>query len=722
MGTWCASSFPNQVFTDISVADVNTATLAGYDTVFMYASTPNALSATQKTDLVNWVAAGGKLIICPGEDVYGGYWDYSWLPYPITLSIPGAMGAQGTLIIVENSVLTQDAVGNPINVAYLSTGTDAVGDADVMTTLSTGWCAAMTATNYLGVTGPVEMYCKWGQGLILFNGLDWDVLGCDWWGDAVLTQVMKNMFEVSSLTCGAPWNGNLDVTKTADKGSYCLGDTITFTVTVTNNQPVAATSVQWTDTPPAEITMATTSGTVGTGTLAANGGTATFTVTATADAVGTGLVNEVLITGVGPSSVPFSGSADATFDIENCIKPLDVTKTADKASYCIDDTITFTVTVTNNQPVAATNVQWSDKPPAEITMATTSGTVGTGTLAANGGTATFTVTATADAAGTGLVNEINITGDGFFGTATATFDIVDCSIPVSIDIKPGSCPNLVTTRDKGLLIVTIPSTNKLDVKTIDPSTIKLGLAATIKTKYVPITKSSLEDLSTPYTGGEACGCHNLLADGKIDLSLRFDMLKLIQLLKDAGVTGTFPLTITGNLKKEFGGTPIKGTDCIKFISTGTADSTSESASSQQSTASVESSQAYRGNYTIALQASNGQYISAKNGGGDGVFANGSAVGTWEKFNVIDLGDRKKIALQASNGQYVSAEETKGGLLVANRNAIGPWETFNVSILGDRNIALQASNGQYVSAEETTGLVIANRDTIGPWETMKLIPI
>jgi hypothetical protein len=42
--------------------------------------------------------------------------------------------------------------------------------------------------------------------------------------------------------------------------------------------------------------------------------------------------------------------------------------------------------------------------------------------------------------------------------------------------------------------------------------------------------------------------------------------------------------------------------------------------------------------------------------------------------IVDRG-RGQLALQASNGMYVCAEDGGGREVVANRTAIGPWETF-----------------------------------------------
>ena len=60
-------------------------------------------------------------------------------------------------------------------------------------------------------------------------------------------------------------------------------------------------------------------------------------------------------------------------------------------------------------------------------------------------------------------------------------------------------------------------------------------------------------------------------------------------------------------------------------------------------------------------------------------ANRNAIGPWEQFEVTWL-PGNSIALKASNGQYVVAEGGGGREVRANRNAIGPWEKFKVVYL------------------------------------------
>jgi hypothetical protein len=139
------------LFSPMLPGDVSTASLAAYDTVVLnvasnaMACNTNNLSAQAKTDLINWVFGGGKLIIYDSE-CYPGPIDYSWLPYPFSTANPGALGAQGTLTVVEDNLLSTK-VGDPtctgagasdlhcIDVDYLGTYSDAVGDMNVLTTV-----------------------------------------------------------------------------------------------------------------------------------------------------------------------------------------------------------------------------------------------------------------------------------------------------------------------------------------------------------------------------------------------------------------------------------------------------------------------------------------------------------------------------------------------------------------------------------------------------------
>jgi len=131
-------------------------------------------------------------------------------------------------------------------------------------------------------------------------------------------------------------------------------------------------------------------------------------------------------------------------------------------------------------------------------------------------------------------------------------------IEVPVDIKPGSCPNPLNPKSKGVLPVAIAGTADLDVTQIDPATIRLEGVAPLRWGY--------EDVATPYepyTGkSDPYQCTTAGSDGWLDLSLKFDMQEVVAALGPVTNGEVRVLTLTGNLKDEFGGTPIYGEDVM----------------------------------------------------------------------------------------------------------------------------------------------------------------
>ncbi|HVQ97028.1 MAG TPA: hypothetical protein VMU51_38795 [Mycobacteriales bacterium] len=127
--------------------------------------------------------------------------------------------------------------------------------------------------------------------------------------------------------------------------------------------------------------------------------------------------------------------------------------------------------------------------------------------------------------------------------------------------------------------------------------------------------------------------------------------------------------------------------------------------------------------SISLRAlANGQYVSAANAGAAPLIASAPAIGPWEQFEQIDLGNGN-IALRARvNGLLVCAENAGAAPLIANRTAVGGWETFALIRNPDGTVSLRAqANGNYVTAENAgAAALIANRTAIGPWEKFDLI--
>jgi hypothetical protein len=118
-----------------------------------------------------------------------------------------------------------------------------------------------------------------------------------------------------------------------------------------------------------------------------------------------------------------------------------------------------------------------------------------------------------------------------------------------IDIKPGSDPNSINLKSKGVLPVSILGTEELDVRTIDPPSVRFGDPALIDvaTGILPVEpiRWSYEDVTH---------------DGQTDLSFKFGIQDMIS----SGVLGASTLEglLTGSL---LDGTPIIGTDFIRIV-------------------------------------------------------------------------------------------------------------------------------------------------------------
>jgi hypothetical protein len=125
--------------------------------------------------------------------------------------------------------------------------------------------------------------------------------------------------------------------------------------------------------------------------------------------------------------------------------------------------------------------------------------------------------------------------------------------------------------------------------------------------------------------------------------------------------------------------------------------------------------------TVSLRSrANDQYVSAP--AGSPLIANQSAVGTNERFDLIDRGNGEVSLRARSNNSYVTADNAGARPLIANRTALGPWETFLLVRNSNGTVSFLArANNQYVCADDSGAApLIANRTAIGPWEQFDLI--
>jgi hypothetical protein len=123
-------------------------------------------------------------------------------------------------------------------------------------------------------------------------------------------------------------------------------------------------------------------------------------------------------------------------------------------------------------------------------------------------------------------------------------------IAVSVDIKPGSCPNSLNVGSRGVLPVAIVGTADFDATTVDPVTVALD--------GVPPLRWSLEDVATPFAG-DPFSCHDFEGDGQFDLSFKFNTQEIAGVIGAACSGDEIVLTLTG---ETFDGVPIEGEDAV----------------------------------------------------------------------------------------------------------------------------------------------------------------
>jgi hypothetical protein len=127
-------------------------------------------------------------------------------------------------------------------------------------------------------------------------------------------------------------------------------------------------------------------------------------------------------------------------------------------------------------------------------------------------------------------------------------------IAVAVDIKPGSCPNPLNVKSKGVLPVAILGTEDFDVNDIDIASIRLEGVAPIRSSY--------EDVAAPLPEANDCNCTTDGPDGFLDLTLKFKTQEIVEALGDVNDGDVLSLTFTGSLSDE---TPIEGEDCVSIV-------------------------------------------------------------------------------------------------------------------------------------------------------------
>ena len=321
--------------------------------------------------------------------------------YTITLANGGPGAATGISLADPLPAGVTFVAGTPSQGSYVEgTGVWTVGD------LASGTGATLTipATVDAGTAGSVISNSAAVSGL--------DQIDPDPANDTAVADILVGGTELA-------------LNKTVDTATPTEGQTVTYTVVVTNSGQNGGDNITVSDRLPAGVTYASSTASQGSyndgtgvwvvGNLV-SGSQATLTISATVDAgtAGSVITNTASITAVDQGDPdPTNNTAAANITVQSA--DLSVTKMVDDLAPSELSAVTYTVSVTNNGPTVASNVTVTDQLPVGLTYISStrsqgaydwiSGNWTVGTLA-NGATSTLTITATVDA-GTGGATIIN---------------------------------------------------------------------------------------------------------------------------------------------------------------------------------------------------------------------------------------------------------------------------------------------------------------------------
>ncbi len=226
-------------------------------------------------------------------------------------------------------------------------------------------------------------------------------------------------------------SSDLSLAKVASDAAPNVGDNITFTLTLSNVGPDVATNVEVTDALPSGYTFVSSNTTFGTYTpssgiwdigTVSTAQTPVLTITATV--LSTGTYNNTASITASDQSDPVSANNSATANVAAQMADLSITKVVNDATPAPGSQVTYTITLTNNGPDAATNVTVSDRLPSGLTFVSATPSAGTydsgtglwtvGTVA-NSSSAVLTLTGTVLTTGS-FTNVANINSADQFDT------------------------------------------------------------------------------------------------------------------------------------------------------------------------------------------------------------------------------------------------------------------------------------------------------------------
>ena len=309
--------------------------------------------------------------------------------YTIAVTNNGSVNATGLTVIDDW----------PVGITYVSSNADQ-GSYDNSTSIWTVGNLNTMASARLTITATVTVRA----GVIILDN-QVRISKVDQQDDNMPKQIANASFTIQSA--------DLTLTNTVDNAAPDQQGTITYTVNLTNNGPANATGAVVYEDLPQNVTYVSSSTNQGSYDSSSgnwtignvtNGAGAKLTITVTVN-MGTGALGIDNVVAMAYADQPDSNlnNNDATASVKVNGADLGLTNGEDNTSPSVGDTVTFTVTLTNNGPLDDTGIIVTDIVPAGLTYSssvadqgTYSATTGIWTVGsvANTGTATLTLKVT----------------------------------------------------------------------------------------------------------------------------------------------------------------------------------------------------------------------------------------------------------------------------------------------------------------------------------------
>jgi uncharacterized repeat protein (TIGR01451 family) len=296
---------------------------------------------------------------------------------------PSPPGSTGSSIVADEGDTVEFTISIDNNGPHDATGIEVTDTLPIGVTFVSSTVSQGTFTSGTGLWDVGSLNNSDSATLTIEVTVDSGTAGQTLLNEAEITAVDQpdnnpgDEYDTATLTIDGT---DLQVTKTVSDTTPDPGDTITWSVFITNNGPNQATNIEITDILPTGITYDSDTTTQGTydagkqnstwvwsvGTLNA-AASATLTITTTVDAGTTGqtIVNVAMITNADQSD-PDSSNNVANDFIAVAGTDLSLTKTVDDSTPDIGQNVTYTLTVGNLGPGDATSVIVNDLLPPEV--------------------------------------------------------------------------------------------------------------------------------------------------------------------------------------------------------------------------------------------------------------------------------------------------------------------------------------------------------------------